>query len=373
MPDGQVMRHLAFSFVACGALLLCAGQSAPRPGLHGAVRWASYTTLLGAFVDLLWWAWERRRPPRRQEYSGVELDGGFEQGLEVRAVNPELTLESVWVYVYGAGLMLFVSLYSLSGVSGVSACWWVMGMTPLAMDELLGGGDGRVWVGLLMFMIYINATYLWLLESSTGDALFGCEPLGLLAGIVAPVLSPFLFLSVRARASALRDASRLCRLALPFMVVLALCALTWNEGGGRRWITRGGVPLPARAKHFNPGGRFDAGRGFNATHRYATHPPSNASVETPARFYATDVVGDPPPASGYLPVLFLLLSPFAAGAVLWQLVASVTEGFTAEFIVSLLWALCIRHWALHEGWTASVIGVLSTGLAFLLVLCFRRA
>ncbi len=246
----------------------------------------------------------------------------------------------------------------------------------MAIDELVGGGEPKVWVGLLMLLIYVNSTYLWFMEGGASDELFGFEPWRLLAGVVAPALCPLIFFSVRgARASAIRDASRLCGLALPFMVVLALCALAWTHGGGRRWITRGGAPLPVH-RHSNAYRQNNAyphsSLYSNLQSNLYSNLYSNASIETPARFYPTAVQGEP--YAGYLSPLCLLLSPFAAGAVLWQLVASVTEGFTSEFLSSLLWTLCIRHWVLNEGegWFPSFVGVLTTGLGFVLILCFRR-
>jgi len=344
------MSNLAFSLVSCGALLLCAHYAYPSRSLVGAVRWASCTALLVVLLHLLWCVWERYRRHMtrgREEYSGVELDsGGLERGVEVQAqvvLYPELTISSVWVYVYGVGLLLFVSLYCLSGIEVVSTCWWVIGMTPLAIDELVSGGMDRVWVVILMLLAYASTTLVWFSERGAYEDLSSYEPWRLLVGIVCPVLSPFIFFSLRstAQSATLRDVSRLCGLALPFMVVLALSFLKWTEGE------------PARR------GLSD----WRPSRLNLTFP-----AETHAKFYATAVQGDPP--QYYLGTLCLLLSPFAAAAVLWQLVASVLGGFTSEFITPLLLLLGVRHWLLTgEG---SFVGIAASGLAFVLILCVRR-
>lgn len=345
MPlDERVMVNLAFSLVSIASLLVCAHYAYPSQGLVGALRWASYTALLGIFAQAVWCVWERYRPRGRggEDYSGVEIDGnGLETGVEVhsRVVTfPELNLTSVWVYVYGAGLLLFVSLYCLSGIEAVSTCWWVMGMTPLAVDELVSHGENRVFVGLLLLMVYVNTVYLWFLEDGASDELFGYDPWKLLGAVVAPVLCPLFFFSFRSttRVTNVTDVSRLCMLALPFMMVMALCVLVWTEG------------------------RATGRRALNAT-----------MVETSARFYVTDVQGDPPPY--YFGTLCMLFSPFAAAAVLWQLVRAVTEGYSSEFITALLLALNVRHWAFHDspGFASSFLGVIASGLAFVLALCRR--
>lgn len=359
MPlDEQVMRNLALSLVSCAALLVCARHAYPAPpSLVGAVRWASLTALLGVLVHLLWCVWVRYRRHMtrgREEYTGVELDGGMERGVEVRSpvvLYPELTIASVWVYVYGVGLLLFVSLYCLSGLEVISTCWWVVGMTPLAMDELISGGMERTWVAALMLLAYANATIVWFFADGSHQDLYSYEPWRLLAGVVAPVLCPFIFFSLRGTArSAAQDVSRLCGLALPFMVVLALCALAWTDQAGRR-------RLPARVEWV---------------------PPRSNWTETPARFYPTAAQGDPvdlePYLEPYLGPICLVLSPLVAAAALCQLVASVLEGFTSEFIHSLLLLLATRHWLLHHGhdWTGAFVGVVTAGLAFVLLLCVRR-
>lgn len=93
------MSYLAFSLVSCASLLFCAHHASPADSLAGALRWASYTTLLGVFVHLLWCGWQRYRPQGREEYTEVEIDGnGMETGEEVRArviVFPEISMASV--------------------------------------------------------------------------------------------------------------------------------------------------------------------------------------------------------------------------------------------------------------------------------------
>lgn len=242
--------------------------------------------------------------------------------------------------MYGAGLLLFVSLYCVSGVEPISTCWWILGMTPLIMDELMGDTASRVFTGVVMFMLYLDTGLLWVVEGGAEDDMFGYDPWRLLTGIVVPVLCPLFFFSFRstARTTNVRDVLRLCGLALPFMVVLALCVLVWTEA-------------PASGR-----------RGLNAT-----------MVETHARFHATETHADAP-SYFYLETVCMLFSPFAAAAVLYQLVAAVTEGFTSEFVSALILLVSVRHGVIHQGseWFASFLGISVAAVAFLLLLCWRR-
>lgn len=352
------MTNLAISIVCCASLVVCAEYAHPSPkSLVGAVRWASITTLLGAFVYLLWCVWERyqRKVTRgREEYSGVEPDGNssaFEPGIEVQAqvvLYPELTIASVWVYVYGVGLLLFVSLYCLSGIEMISSCWWILGMTPLAVDELMSSGMERVWVGVLMLLIYTNTSLLWFVDGGAYENLLTFEPWYILCGITLPVTSTFIFFSLRSTVrSTIRDVTRLCGLAMPFMVVLALCSLAWTAQSDSL------SEEPAR-------------RGLAYAHNRTFHS------ETPARFYATAVVGEPERPE-YLHALGLLLSPLAAAAILRQLIASVMGGFTSEFVSALLLVLSVRLWVLRGAvaWPVTCIGM--AGVVFVLILCIRRS
>ena len=133
-----------------------------------------------------------------------------------------------------------------------------------------------------------------------------------------PLRAPFILYHVKL--SGLRS-QQVCRLGLPFMVVLALCSLMAT---------------------YVPGGRRELG---NSTY-----------IETPARFYATSVRD-----SDWTPALFCLVSPLTTWAAVDLLLVSVSEGFTVEYVAVLLLTLSAWSWAVQS--TAALLA--GTGLACL--------
>ena len=67
----------------------------------------------------------------------------------------------------------------------------------------------------------------------------------------------------------------------------------------------------------------------------------------------------------------LFLSPLATLLVLRQLIYSVMEGFTTEFVNALLLVMTVRHWSSDPSSMWSVFGVALNGICFVLILCVR--
>jgi len=462
------MTNLAFSIVSVAFLTVCSDQANPHTkDIIGAVQWASTCTLLSSAVYVLWGIYKFYQPRNLRgdvRYDGpVEAPNGFEeleQSVEVQAtvvLYPELTITSVWVYVYGWGLLLFVSLYCLSGIQAVSTCWWILGMTTLVADELINSSIGVFWTAVLITGLSLGSTMLWFLEYGNND-IMADQLENFLLGVFSPTVCPFIFFSLRNTVqSNMRDVSRLFGLAMPFMVVLALCALagTLHETDGqspRRGLMdavgfRGTSSLDMLAQL-----RLLKKIKHNATsqadmHLYHPHSPLKTLVkihlQTPVQTNQTPVQSQlqtpipttvhpqqtsmpiqtnpqtpnqttiqtsqqtpvqliqviqviqtsnqtqhpntqtttpiqslaSPTASmqttALIRIACLCLSPIATLLVLRQLIYSVMEGFTTEFVNALLLVMTVRHWSSDPSSMWSVFGVALNGICFVLILCVR--
>ena len=169
--DNDTVRHLAQSILSCALLSVCSQYS--QLGLWkldnykynnnvSGVRWASIVILLavGYYVQFQICSrfWQHKRDRRRytrtinpqpQFSVGMDVDVDvdvepIEQAWASNTVHlPELTMSSVWTYVYGWGLLLFVCVYCLAGQDVSSSCWWVVGMIALSFDELISRRIGK--------------------------------------------------------------------------------------------------------------------------------------------------------------------------------------------------------------------------------------
>lgn len=351
MPGAESVRALGMSLASTGLLVLCVEHSSGFPKtIVGALRWGSTTTLLFLVYYLGWCGWSRgaycRRRERYSHASRDELEAELEEtahGREVQArvvLYPELTVGSVWVYVYGWGLLLFVCLYCLSGLETATSCWWVLGMSTMVFDELIQSGSPKLWVTLIGSSLLGSACALWM--GDDGDSVES-ESFGeFLTGAAMPVVVPFIFFSARSRMQpVVRDVTRLCELAAPFMAVLSVCVLV------------GTAPPLSPARRALQNGTY---------------------IETPARFYATSIRADPEATRGKVVEYAAgLASPLAGAWALWSLIHAVLDNSSTEFITAFLFVLSGRFMATHELGTLSILSGGLAGLALGSVLLLRRA
>ncbi len=397
------MRHLAKSVLSCVLLLGCSLGSyeslGEKENVVGAARWASYAVIVSAcyYMQFQLWRrfWQRKRSSqqyrRTRTVATVDPGGrGGEEDVELDSLPPvseeeawidggsivsngvyypELTMSSVWTYVYGWGLMLFVCVYCLAGVDVPSSCWWVMGMLALSFDELISRGTGRWVVGLVGLCLCLSVFSVWsgaLMDNKgnfVGDLMFAGKgnipALDFVVGVVLPVATPFIFFTVRSTVrSVTQDVYRLCEFALPFMTVLAVCFLAATSG--MCYIdTRG---LPDRRDL----GNVDLGDSYNSS-KYEM-------VETVAKFassYATHIQSD---KSGIVAMQrgLLFLAPFLAFWLIRVLVLSVITGYATEFITGFILVTATRFGMTHAVSVWSVLAVSGAGCAFIVLLATGR-
>ena len=418
----DVVRNLAKSLTACVLVVVCSSHTMEaNDTVAGAVRWASLVTLLAAAYYLLVHTWAhlylRKRARRlgrpRQNFrvfgdissfetryertdnvtdldpaargskderspSPVDIDLNplvEEEGPSVshvaRSPNvyyPELTMGSVWTYVYGWGLLLFVCVYCMAGIDVPASCWWTMGMITLSFDELISKGVKNYWVIILGGCLGASVFTLWsgsLVDKNgalVGNPMFGSSRtevlfLDFIMGVVYPVATPFIFFTVRSTVrSVTRDVTSLCEFAMPFMVVLSLCSLVATSGVCG-YGKETGVALP---------------EGGSARRLLQSANATNGMVETSARFALHNSSHMLTSNSYTLPLFMLFLSPFAVLWLMRVLIVAVLTGHTTEFITSFLLVTSTRYGATHEFSAWPTGAAAAAGTALILLLMIRR-
>jgi hypothetical protein len=298
---------------------------------------------------------------------------------------PELTMGSVWTYVYGWGLLLFVCVYSMAAIDVPASCWWTMGMVTLSFDELISKGVKNYWVVVLGGCLGASVFTLWsgVLMDKDGnmlsDAMFSSKSpelfLNFIMGVAYPVATPFIFFSIRSTArSVTQDVNKLCEFAMPFMVVLSICSLVATSGacGYSNYVSDTATTMTQA--------EIDELNELHPTRRSMTN--ESVMVETVAKFassYVTNLEGKNASLISMIKTRHMLnytllfLSPFAALWLLRVLIIAVLTGHTTEFITAFLLVVSTKHGVTHNfsAWSTSAAG--AAGVAFILLLMVRRS
>jgi hypothetical protein len=352
--------HLAKGILCSSFLMTASSYTLPSATPLQTVRWTALVVMLLGLYYASWGIWRacrRRRHPRGVELSNLNpnpLSEPAYANIEASQTPdpPHLTTTSVYVYVYGWGVLLFVSLYCMAGLHEASSCWWAAGMLMLSFDELVAREAPRMWVVLISTLLWLSIAFLW--WASSGSVATE-ENLGtIVIGTAVPVLTPFIFFSLRSIRIVSRDVMALCEVALPFMILIAfgvLASSDWNQ------------LLPPDP---NPISTTPQTRRANLTY-----------IETPSFFNPnwTDLPVTSLPAA-YVRLnkyLILLGVPFLACASLVNLATCVLQGFVTEFISAFLLVLTVKFIVIHNdsSWSGE-LALAAAAMCFVVLILLRR-
>ena len=148
---------------------------------------------------------------------------------------PRLSLSSVCVYVYGMGVLAFVTAYTFLGVSLACVLNYTISATCLCACDLLDRSDhsgphragvaaGALFSLAAVIMVALGDPYYEALADSVGAGSWGWDDL---FGILLPLLVPVLYHYTRdqQRHYSAHVVFELIHFAMPFAVILALVAL----------------------------------------------------------------------------------------------------------------------------------------------------
>lgn len=419
----ESLRHLAKSVLCCALLSACGHWSSTVVGggssITHAVRWGSFVVILSAIyylqfqVCVRFWQKKLQRRERRVRgaYRQTRTTGSIESGNDSSHVRdgmmedvdldslpspdtsevwaegssvvsnnvyyPELTMSSVWTYVYGWGVLLFVCVYCLAGVDAGSACWWALGMTALSLDELISNGVRKWLICVIALSLCGSIFAVWSGElfdedgNFVGDVMFAKDDsfpiVDFVLSMALPVSAPFIFFSIRSTVrSVTQDVTRLCEFALPFMTVLAACCLVATSGMCENGSVNGAELSTADS---TPGrrGMLDGSLVDANT--------TGVMVETVAKFagsYVSNIDGRSIQVNTKtVEYALIFISPLLAFWLIRVLVVAILTRHATEFIAAFVLVTAARFGMTHSMGAWSVAGVSGAGFAFVLLLFDR--
>jgi hypothetical protein len=362
--------------VGCSAALMAAsGYTLPTATPHQAVTWTAIVVALTGVYYLGMTMW--RVCPRKGRAGEPELaynnanplhprtETAYETVEEARD-HPHLTTTAVYVYVYGWGVLMFVSMYCMAGLNEPSSCWWAVGMLTLSFDELISRQTPRVWVMTLSTLLWASSAALW--WASSGVLAREQSVGGVMISVVIPVLSPFIFFSLRSIRIVSRDVRALCEVALPFMVLISLGVLV-NSDWTDLFAVEGTMSDDQLAFSQSHARRVNATGLRKGNHSY---------LETPSHFNPNGtelpIVTLPAAYVNINRYLVLLGVPFIACGCALNLANSVLHGYVTEFICAFLLTLGAKFIMVHQktDWTA-LVSLGAAGVCFVALVLLRRA
>jgi hypothetical protein len=357
------IKNLALSIICLVCIVICGDYEHRSSGsVAAAVRWAATTILLGTFYYYIVWSVYKcwclgEQCERLSGYNGVQSRNTLDlsdmdidsipesidedpepRSRTVTSFSPELTIYSVWVYVYGWGVLLFVCMYSLPGVNVSSSCWWMLGMLVTCIDEMILNRIERLWICFTILGLTASVSSLLVAVSDT-NSLLTLAPSGegyilgnFTVGVLYPIVAPCIFFSIRSYRNTGKDLSRLFELATPFMVTVSICILFGMQN-----------PIQRR--------RLDN---------------STTLLETHANF------DDKQHEHSYLHSMAILFSPLAAIGCVRTLINSVMSGHATEFIAAFTAILATRTAAAKEFQPLPLLAFVLSAVCFFVVVIVKQ-
>jgi hypothetical protein len=372
--------------------------------INTALEWASIITLLGAFYYMQYLLFQRctskgsnsvhetpyfsdnvtmyrdlpshgQLPPDAGSSDDFERDTDVMEERRppprsVLTLPPEMSPFNVLLYAYGWGLMFFVMLYCSAGVYVQGSNWWALGLLVISIDELVSSDISKTWTMLIVSFVAISTVSVWwgVLGQNSTEQNFA----EIIVGIIAPVVSPFMLLSLRFNPTVLKfnGIQGLIKIAMPFMVVLASCILVIQSvhedhdymHQARRKITGNESKIEKSEVEFIlTQAPFGNGTKIEQSNISSYDSLSFQNLTNASQIY-------------YAPskLIALLIAPFAALFIARNLITLVLQNCATEFVIGLTICTAVRFGLSREYDVMSAIALAASGLGFVMIVLLRR-
>ncbi len=246
---------------------------------------------------------------------------------------PRLTLQNVWILVYGVGFILFVSGYCILGVQPLCLACFGFAVGVLSVDELVcpRATFSKLYISarigaLLCCLVSLVLVTAQLLNQMLVDFVETLDLYALTFGLCLPFLAQFLMVAVReSRHYTIGSVIEVCEFGLPFAVFLSIFHL--SVAYGQQYQLEG-----------------------------STSRTNTSGILTFSRVFRTDTPF----------VAFFTVAPFLVAPSLVGYVTCALDGTAVDSLIAVTVALCVHFYL--DG-PASVIGIYGTvccGVAFMI-------
>ena len=392
----ESLKYLAKSIVCVFCLMVCGGlttdsNSKSEDGhemLVQGMRWASVVSLMAGVYYIMYQLFRncfRKKTQQQQPVSTVRpitiyrdlpqytprstTDTSSYSDESVMSfaptvIPPELTIENVWIHVYGWGILIFVSMYCLCGIYMPGSCWWSFGMLVLCIDELISIEVNRNFVFTLGLTLVVSIVSVWwgLVGMDAKDQTLS----EIFVGVSGPAIVPFIFFSVRSSVrDSVRDVPRIFEFAAPFVLVLSVFVLATTQ--------RGDLALRRQLEEDSNTTKL-----FTETHAAFLHYNTTNNSETLQNFTEKYFQGEPSlhdwkrDILSFAPFTALCMSPFFSALAMYLATSCVINGYATEFVVAFVLNMAGRF-SVNRGYDAiSALAFFPAGLAFVMLLILRK-
>lgn len=340
------LRLLLMSSCVIGAFLLHRFTLANGQGVT--VFEAVYANCIVTFVLLAYYCIikffvgaccpERRKPRNQVMLIPRSPDGLFYGELQPRTTEviwgvPRLTLQNVWILVYGVGFILFIGGYCMLGLHPLCLTCFGFAVGVLSVDELVSPrvtysklyASARV-ASLLATLVSLVLVTAELMNQMLLEFVETLDLYALTFGLCLPFLGQFLMVAVReSRHYTLGSVVEVCEFGLPFAVFLSVFHLSVAYG-----------------------------QQFQLDNRDHHGAPGREGLATFLSVFRTDTPF----------VLFFTVTPLLVAPSLLCYVTCALDGSAIDTLIAVTLALCVHF--LLDG-PSSVLGIYGTvccGFAF---------
>lgn len=345
LSSDLIRMAILIGALACNSAFAQLGRDGPYVPVAEAVRAGAYVVLWAAAYMAIYALWHRR---------------------PVTSELPQLNLQTVIVYVYGLGALVFVTAYTCLALSSICLLnFFVSAFCTCIVDALHRPTDSRSQRAAAVVVAAFAVSAVVCVAAGEEDFFLFAQVVqrgdweSIIYGIVLPACAPQAIQAARqGRLSSPRIVFELLHLAMPFAAITALVALNWIDTAPLpQPARRGGEGTPARWTYSN---EPEAARpGLNAT-----GPPFFAPITLAARAHFLGLT----PAQLVRPLL-----PLTSGLVLFFAVQSALLYSTVDFLAAGAFVTAAKHFAYRLPQPEAVWAISFATVAFVVRLCASNA
>ena len=273
-----------------------------------------------------------------RDADGNYVDIQLTNATELIAGAPKLTIQNVWILVYGVGFILFVSGYCILGLNRVCLASLGFGMVTLVVDELICPRSvmGKLYISARAAVAIAGTVSLFLVTSElmSDELMASVATLDLYSiafGLLLPSVAQFLMVTVRdCRRFSLGTVVEVCEFGLPFTAFLGVFHL--SVAYGQRFQIASEGPVIGYDAFMNQSWYRDA--------------VLSAHLQT-----------------DWLVILFYAVSPVLVAPVLLGYISCVLEGCAVDPFLSVCLALCVHYLVERPASPLGIYGTVGCALA----------
>lgn len=282
----------------------------------------------------------------------VDADGARSDGrqgaTEIVRGLPRLTIQNVWILVYGLGLVFFVTGYCMMGVQPVCLACAGIAMGILSVDELVCPRRQASplylvlrWAALLSGLISLSLVSANLIGNTVVQYAGSLDFYSIFFGLCLPFVAQFIMIAVRdTRHFSLGTVAQVCEFGFPFTAFLGIFHL--SVAYGQRFQIQSDTDMELTNYYYY--GSFFNQTLDNYYHFWQAHNlTAQGLIRTDGPF-----------------LLFYGLAPLLMVPAIVCYVECTLDGCSIDPMLSLSVALCVQHFILSPVGPWSTLGIYGT-------------